>query len=473
MGLGQALNDQVQYIAGARNLLDTGKLETTVIYPSTLAQVTKTKILYVPGHYWVLAASFALLGVHYWSSILFSLLGFYSVVICLYLCGERLFGKKTALIAACLIMFFPFFLLFSLTAMAEMNVMASFLIAFTLFLYLSQKKRLVLAPLLAMLPVCFRETSLVVIFPMAAVIWSESIPQDRVKNTLKFLGSSLVLSLLVIKVFFGGRPDLIKANVFGSFNEIYTDAFFSLRFHPTLLQWVETCSQRFFNHLWFLATDISFSAESMTLKVLLILSVVIFVRGVKRKHLFESSVGVMCLVLFGAILSIYAVTGYRGLRVSLLTAPFVILIVSDWIASFKIRKVSLAIFVAGVLLVSVKRSMWDLVRTFSEEREKESKVVEFVDKIHPDNEKIIIAPFWFVMPWLSENYPARWSMLPANNSTFRLLQGVGPIGTILIHESELSQLSWNDFKLLGYEMKEELKFEGLKFFVLRSSSPTS
>lgn len=466
--LDHALNDQVGYISGARSFLEHGVIETTSIFPSTLAQKTKTKILYVPGHYLALAGSFYLFGFNFPSSILPSLLGYLAVILAAFFAGKKLFGNSAALWASFLLMGFPFFLFYSLTAMAELEVIASTFTVFVIFLFVPNPVKKFIAPMLALIPVFFRETSIIVIFPMAAMIWLQAQSKRKWIETGSFVAITLVLFFLLLKGPLGGRPDLIRANVFGSFSEIYTDALFGGSFHPNPHQWVSALAKHFWDNLVFLVRDRALTAEAIVIKVLLLFSILIFFLGWTRKNTLQLSVGFMGLVLWVAILGIYAVTGFRGLRVSLVLVPFFVLVVSGWISE-RTRLRYQQFFLAAVFIgLSFKIGFLDLVKDFNQERIRELGIIRFIDeKVDPDKMMVFIAPFWLVSPWLNENYPTRWSFLPANIETFKLLQAYAPVGTVLLHESELAVLSLDTLAALGFNKVEETSFQGQKFFILK------
>jgi hypothetical protein len=466
--LDHALNDQVGYVSGARSFLERGVIETTSIFPSTLAQKTKTKILYVPGHYLALAGSFSFFGINFLSSILPSLLGYLGVILAAYFSGKKLFGNKASLWASFLVMGFPFFLFFSLTAMAELEVIASTFMVFAVYLYVPSAFRKLIAPILAVIPIFFRETSILVIFPMAAMIWKEAEPKRKWSESGSFLLVTFILFFGLLKGPLGGRPDLIRANVFGSFSEIYTDALFGGSFNPTLPEWVSALAKHFWGNLKFLLQDKSLTGEALVSKFLLIFSIIVFLAGWKKKEGLQLSIGFMGLVLWAAILGIYAVTGYRGLRVSLVLVPFFALVVSGWLSEFS--RFRFQMFFLGLVFIglSFKVGFLDLVKDFNQDRIRELEIIRFIDdKVHPDKTKVFVAPFWLVSPWLNQNYPAKWAFLPANIETFKLLQKFSPVGTLLLHDSELAVLSLQALDSLGFKKSEETVFEGQKYFILK------
>ena len=117
--------------------------------------------------------------------------------------------------------------------------------------------------------------------------------------------------------------------------------------------------------------------------------------------------------------------------------------------------------------VSVHKSFLKIADTFSENRKIEMQVIDFINNdVKPDKTRIFIAPFWIVMPWLNKNYPIVWSLLPANQYTFELLNKSNKVGTILLHDSETKILSLSLFRELGFDLTREINFLGTKFYVL-------
>ena len=127
----------------------------------------------------------------------------------------------------------------------------------------------------------------------------------------------------------------------------------------------------------------------------------------------------------------------------------------------------------GFSLVSYQRCFWRLVKNFPTDREREARVVQFIDDLHLDKEKIVVAPFWLIFPWVSQNYPVRYSLLPHNHFSFRRLQGVGLVGSVLLHESELSVMPLDTLHMLGFKLSKELMFDGNRYLLLLlAHSPT-
>ena len=463
-GMRHSLNDQIGYITAAKNLIFKGYLETTTILPSTLGQKTRTKILYVPGYFWALAGSFRLFGFNFWGSIFPSVLGYLITVVSVYLISLKLFNLKSAILASIGVMVFPFFLLYSVTAMAEMTVIASATLSFLIAVYLPNRHRWWLGAFLSVLPVFFRETSIIVCLPIAGLIWNDSDKKQKATGVFKFIGLTAILFILLMKGPLGGRPTLLKANIFGGINEIYMDALFSSNFNPPLKKYLLVVGHRFFDNLMYLLKDGSYSAESLTLKFALAMSLLLFYRGIKHRTTLTISVGSMAVVLLFAICSLYAVTGYRGLRVSLVLVPFMIIVTTGWLVQTNTTNIKIYLLLALLAFTGLKKGFLEQIKDFEARHTEEKESITFIDDLNVDKEKVLIAPLELALPWVLENYPVRWSFLPSNKETFKLLNNYQAVGTILLNSFEMVVKS-KLLEELGYKVTRELSFHGQKYYL--------
>ena len=161
-------------------------------------QKTKTQVLYVPGHYYAMAVAFKLFGYHPWAELIPSLLGFILLVCGVYLIAENLFGKDSALGSAVIVLFFPYLLLFSLTSMAELPVLASAVTAFVFCLWVPRSWVSILGPVFILFAVCFRETSILIVLPLLGVLWNRIDSSKKWQNIIfifKYLPSSIKSNL--------------------------------------------------------------------------------------------------------------------------------------------------------------------------------------------------------------------------------------------------------------------------------------
>jgi 4-amino-4-deoxy-L-arabinose transferase-like glycosyltransferase len=228
-GVEHSFNDQVIYVDAARNLLATGELTTGVIYPSTLLQEYGRNFFYMPGHAVLVALSFALFGDAAWSAMLPNLLAYCVCLTCLYVTGRRLVSPRAGFYAAVAFAFIPIFLVYAFSAMAEMTVLASGLLAFTIFVHLPSSMRCWAAPALLVAPFLFRETAAFWIAPMVALLLTEA-GATRIERwraaMIAFAGSAIALGTVYRLDWTADRPSLFLQNLFGeTFIEKYCDAF--------------------------------------------------------------------------------------------------------------------------------------------------------------------------------------------------------------------------------------------------------
>ncbi len=130
------INDQFDYVTGARNLLRTGNWERYFIAPSLVAQPYTRNAMYVPGHFAILAAFYAFFGYGVWQSILPNLVSFAIAPLLIYLTGIRLWNHRIAWLAVLIFWANPFHRLFALTAMSESTFVAATALSLCIFVYL-------------------------------------------------------------------------------------------------------------------------------------------------------------------------------------------------------------------------------------------------------------------------------------------------------------------------------------------------
>jgi hypothetical protein len=351
--------------------------------------------------------------------------------------------------------------------MAELTVMAASVLAFYVCIKLPIKVSPVLGGLVVLFPVIFRETSVLILIPALAALWQKWELETRRRNSLIFVSVAFVGFLLLLKWPLGGRPNLMVAQMFGGFKELYTDGLFFNSFKPSGFEWIRALVSRLFENIRFLFQLRPITFEVYFNKLIVLLSVLFFLGGGFRRSLFEFSVGLMSLSLCSLQMAVYTPASFRATRVFLLLSPFMVMVLGNKMASWQIsNRVKV---VVGFLIVvgSFKFGFYNVVRQFSNLRVQEQKTIEFVDSLSPEKEKVFIGPFWLVSPWVQSRYPIQWSFLPANKQTFEMLQAQYPVGTVLLHESELSDMSLEVLRDLGYPTAREISFEGSTYFLLR------
>ena len=163
-----AFVDQGGYITTARHLLDTGEIESWLVYPAHVGKEAWRQ--YMPGHYICLALAYKTLGFSAFSSQLPNLIGF--VLTCLggFWIANHCYGKRAAWVTALLLAAFPASLNYAFTAMSELTFTAAGAVAIVGFLLAPQRLRPWLTPLLLALPFLFRETGALFVIPLGLVI---------------------------------------------------------------------------------------------------------------------------------------------------------------------------------------------------------------------------------------------------------------------------------------------------------------
>ena len=336
-GLASTLNDQVGYIAAARNLVDTGHLQSHLIYPSLLTQAADKSYLYMPGYYLALALTYIVFGFGAVQSALPSMVAYVVAGIALFLSALRLYGRDTATIATLLFLFFPANIVFAVTAMAEMTLIAAALVAFAIFVHLPFTWRVGLGPLLLVLPLMVRETGIVIAIPFAFMIWAGGGTWRTRAAVLFALLSTLVVALVLRSDIANGRPSFTVIELFSKDERlIYGDAFLLQHLQPTLTEWlVAPIEKLVFNArqlailaVWTVRTGRDLHSDVASLEVV---SLILILAGIPvsavaclrrpRDPIPLAALAVSCVLLV-AILSLYFVLFFQAVRHLLLAVPF-------------------------------------------------------------------------------------------------------------------------------------------------------
>lgn len=163
------LNDQVGYITTARRWVETGHLSSHLVYPAYVEQ--ESFRFYMPGHYAVLALAYLLGGD---DPLVWRMPGMISLLVIglgVYLAATRVYGRRLAgWIAAVLFYALPASVGLAFSAMSEPTTAAVCTAAIVGFLHLPRRYRPYCVPFLVALPFLFRETTGLIVLPMAAMI---------------------------------------------------------------------------------------------------------------------------------------------------------------------------------------------------------------------------------------------------------------------------------------------------------------
>lgn len=439
-GMGLTLNDQVGYISVARHLVDTGRLESSGLSPAALAQPHTKGYFYVPGHYYALAASYVLFGFSaahsFWPSMAaFLLSSLLTVVI-----ASALFGRQRALSSWALFALFPLNLVYAFTAMAEMTVLASALAAFAMFLWLPRGWRPWLGPAALALPLLFRETGFLIAVLMAGVVYKDS--GGKWKPVAQFcLLSVLIAALVLTSPVASGRPSLLRQNLFeGTDDYIYGSAFSSSGLTPSPADWAAAIATKFAVNVIVLflgpfSTYRPGCTEVLSLYFVLSgipLSLMLWRR--KRNIVYLSIFSILSVLLL-AILCLYTVWWFRGIRTMLLVQPFVAMLWADWYQSLEgnVRHRNLVAGLAGILLtVAAVAGVHSVYGTETATNHESAMDTAFLESIGHDTSGVLASPFKISLDYVLKHHPAKWIYLPSDDRTLQFVDSKYKVSTLVL-----------------------------------------
>ena len=476
-GVQRILNDQVGYISVGRNLAERGRMDSDVVYPSTLAQRFSRNSLYMPGHYWALAAVFKAAGYSVWNSFLPSLCGYAASALLLFFIAGRAYGESAGYLAASLFLFFPLNLTFAFTAMAEMDLMAAVLGAFALFLALPARLRPWCGPLLLVPALLFRETSAALAAPMAALVFFES-KADRRKTAAFAVLSCAVVGLVMASPAAAGRPSLWAANILfrGGQAEVYTDAFAVLNARPAAVDWAAAIARNILANLRSLLSSPHFGVNKTHpaeyIQFLFILSGIPLgaFRWRRRQDAFALGVGAMVLLLLVLDLAFYVVWSFRGVKSLLICQPFVAAL---WAASIlslpRLRRApgwlpDLAVAAAAVVGGACFYADFRVEKPINDAADRDTA---FVESIVAGDRGLLVSPWWLTLDYVNKHPGVPWSFVPENRETWDLLDRRYPIGTVILPAGPPAVSFDGMAARLGLTPAGERTYRGVPFEVYR------
>jgi 4-amino-4-deoxy-L-arabinose transferase-like glycosyltransferase len=433
-------NDQVGYITTARWLAETGELRSHLIYPSHLREPRYR--LYMPGTYYVLAVGHILFGPGDVAWRIPAMLSFVLAAVGVFLIGRRFYGRVEGVVAAGLFMLFPPMGAFAFTAMPQLPFIAAGVSAFCIFAYLPARLRGFLVPVLLVGPFLFRETGALLIIPMLLVLHGELRRRRGMTVMAVSLSSILVLYGLLEWQKASGRGSLSPV-AFGSFN--YANAFPPAPAPLTI------------GRLWMdLTGNVSSSIDGLWLhlrhrdEVALFLGLILAfaflatLRGARRdsrRAVDTLALGAGLLAFAAALMisTLYTWSLYRGLRAVLFTFPLLAVCVAPGLVSGLRRlqrglprPVSLlsALGAIGLLIGGAWHGARRLVPQFDGAAGR--RAVAVLEGLDLRQGGVLVAPSDFALDYVLRHYPLRWSFVPRNSRTLRLLARKYHVQTIIV-----------------------------------------
>ena len=466
------INDQSGYIAAARSLADTGRITGHKIYPSFLLQQTSKSVFYMPGFYVCLAASYKLLGYGVFQSLLPNLMAFVVAAICTYLIGRRLYHRSVGLLAAGLFIFYPPNLFFACTAMSEMCITAAAVGAMCVFVYLSPRARLLVGPMLLVIPFLFRESNAFVVIPMAALIWAGATRRRRFVTTSAFLVAAVVvLGIVDVSPLAAGRPSFIKAAVFNdSPAAAFSDAFALEHVHPHTADWIHALGgQCWINaRLCVVRVFTDHSSYQMPSMLPLLLAIPIgLLWGIEKRNAFAIGSALLVACAIGFICVFNGVREEKSLRLAMFVAPWVAILAAQmWmaLAAFISRKTTRmpGSVIPAIAVIALACVAFPTVRTavqfFRRYDGFDRATTSIVELLHHDNQTLLVGPPGLCMPYCHVHYPVLYSFVPANDRTFELLRNRYAIGTAIIDST--STVTGNELAKAGLKLHHHITYAG-------------
>lgn len=481
--MGGAMNDQAGYISAGRHLADTGRIDVGAIIPSLLNQTDRTGYIYMPGHYYALAASYALFNSATLGSLLPSVLGFLISAVCVFLVSARLAGRRLAWISLVLFLVFPANTVYAYSAMSEMTLVAAVCMALCVVVYAPPAYRPWVAAAALALPFVFRETTCFVVVTMFALAASRRYG-GRIRNGILLGGLSVaVISLIFFSEMSRSRGSVLNAHLMdGSFQSIYRDAYgpnsSDLGAGVMLQAVVGNFGDSASALLDSLATHPATFANGSLLIIFAALSA-IAVHAVFRRPYDHMAMGI---VGTAAATIVFLCAFYQvGLRGVLFLWPLCAIGLAPILASGVTRLHALAdvssvrascaglgAAAAAVALLVVYRvgHQYPIADRIDDEN------TRFLESLGHDDETVLVAPWQLSVDYMLRHHPVRWSFLPGNAKTLALLAKQWTVGTIVIPD-DYEAINARDCEAIGMEYISLVAHRGRSYRVFRAPQRTA
>ncbi len=460
-GFNNYLNDQIEYVSVARNWSETGRLESSIVYPSAIEH---GEYRHLPGHAVLIAIAYSIFGDTTLSYLLPSLLAALLIPALTFSIASKVYDRRTGWLSALFTMMFAPFIVFSFTAMPETTFVVAGLAGLSLLLAAGSRVRALLVVPTLLLPFLFRETGAFLIFPFIVVA-------TTVKRRMVaiFATSTLIITGVYSLIVAPGSGALFKANLVGASERIkYGDAVFAsspLSVHELFMGCVRNASEQ----LTVLADGFSRAPSSLqyaSLLLVLLATIAVLSVSIRRRDRFGIGVGMTSLVLWFFLIALYQVDAFVGMRMTLFLVPFLAIaafgLVRGKVAT-RVATVITSLLVLGqihfVLLVAPELSRND---------EFDDRAIAFIEATEHDPGKLLVAPLRLAQAYALKRHPARISLQPSNVETLALLMKRYEIGSLIYSESQLSDgLTTEDLKRIGFVDQKSRQFDGADYVLLR------
>ncbi len=448
---GATLSDQVNYLTCAKNILSNNSLASNSIYPSFLNQSFNSMYFYMPGHCLSLALSMWLFGEGPWQIMLPGLVGLWIAIFSLFFIGKR-FSTPTVGLAAAITFALQAEVLFqSATTMSELTTLASVLLSLAFFSYLPQVPingpgqrslhKIWLIPLFLIVPFLFRETNALLVFVFIGIAFSEKSETNiKIADLIKVFLTSVAVLLLIYKLPVLKRPSLMMGFLWegGVFKPTYLDAFRFQHFSPTISEWFAVLTKTFQNNCirtfeaanWKNFVHGESSSVYVTIFFLTIFTVIF---GALRRNYLYVGIAIYSFVHSLFIYTLY----YPNIRFSFI--PLSLLSISS-IAIFnsipmkRVKVGSLLVILALIAFPSQLNKVYKMINGFMPMIAEKENCTKWLDELHIDPNGILISPESQCQDYILHKFPMKWSFIPQDMQTFKLLEQRYKIGTVILFE---------------------------------------
>ncbi len=467
--------DQLNYLTCAKSVLQSGILESSTIYPGLLNQTFSHLYLYMPGHCLAIATGFALFGIGAWQAILPSVFGLWISVLSIYFIGLRYYSSRVGLIAALSMLFSGSSLFYAVTAMSELTVMASGLLALSIFAWMRFRFKNLLVPGILLLPFLFRETSATLIIVILAFIVYE---RQRIVRSVSFeiLSVALLSFFFLLAIYL--MPQLHRPSLWlgGFYTKDFTDAYALEGFHPTMQDFLAAAWGKFTHNWekvywpnewisWLKMTPISI--EYFPFIPHLIFIGIVLVAGIIRQDSIFIGSALFAALHFIMLFFLY-IAGWRTCLLSnaLLSLPLAKIAISIARDSPIRRSILLISTLLGVAL-----STWgaqELLGDFARKGQEGSQCTENIKVLQHDSSKVLISRGLECSDYIYYDFPAKWSFMPANLRTLQLLMKKFQVGTIIFDVNDPANKLFGSYLQNSGFVRSDVKIGSKPFIIYKN-----
>lgn len=468
------LNDQISYIQAARHLIDYGRFSYppffpatgTLVYPGLLS--VDNAHLYMPGFFILLAVSYKLFGVSPFTSILPNIVCYLLSSGLIFYLAKKLYSSSVAILATVFFIFFPFNILYSLTAMSEMPLVFLSLSIMSLIVVTPQKFKLFILPMV-LLAYLFRQTEIFLLIPIIAYLFDQKVKaQSIIWVTIITLTFKEIIDYWQKKN--GLHTPLLEILTYGHIN--YYDAFAQLP--STFWEITKQFLVHFYKNIYLLIkTILNFRLDNKIPAVsslqVIFLSPFFLMTAIDsfiQKKLWRP---LSCLLLFTSIATI-CILLYSGhcntlLRMTLFTTPFIFMEAAKGLLTikFKIRKSVIILYILATFIVCT----FAAIQIRNQEKISNDRL-SFIESIHPDQNLLLVAPEYLFIEYNYKHYPQLTAFVPVNRQTLFLLNEKYSIGTLIIREDYLGKnFTIDDLAAIHLNLADKKIYKNEYFYIFK------